>query len=95
MVCSEDAIILTSMLKRDRIVELLVALNPDYDQVRVQILNREKLPFLNEMFFIIHIEEHKRIAMFNDPNPVGSTMVSNKVRGSWSKSHQGKNDFHS
>ena len=34
MVCSEDTIILTSMLERDRIVEFLVGLNPESDKVK-------------------------------------------------------------
>ena len=95
MVCNEDTVILTSMLERDRIVELLAGLNPEYDLVRVRILSQEKLQSLNEVFFIIRSEEHRRIAMFNDPNPEGSAMVSNNVQGSWSKSQQGRNDFHS
>ena len=31
MVCNEDAIILTSMLERDRIVEFLAGLNPEFN----------------------------------------------------------------
>ena len=95
VVCNEDVVILTSMFERDRIVEFLAGLNPEYDQVRVHILSREKLPSLNEVFFIICSEEHRRILLFNDPNREGSAMVSNKVQGSWSKSQGGRNDFHS
>ena len=79
MVCSEDAIILTSMLERYRIVEFLAGLNPEFDQVRVQILSREKMPSLNEVYFIVRSEEHKRVAMFNDHHVEGSAMVSNRV----------------
>ena len=50
VLCSADATTLTFILKRDKIGEFLVGLNPEYDQVRVQILREEKLPSLNEVF---------------------------------------------
>lgn len=79
MVCSEDDVILTSMLERDRIVEFLVGLNPEFDQVRVQILTKKKMPSLNEVYFIVRSEEHRRTTMFNDLNLEGSAIVSNRV----------------
>ena len=39
LMCSEDTIIITSILERDRIVEFLATLNTDFDQVRAQILS--------------------------------------------------------
>ena len=51
MVCGKDAATLNSILERDRIVKLLAGLNTEYDQVRVQVLGREKLSYLNEVFF--------------------------------------------
>ncbi|KAG8391091.1 hypothetical protein BUALT_Bualt01G0151800 [Buddleja alternifolia] len=55
---SEDATTITSMLERDRILEFLVGLNPEYDQIRIQILGKKKLPSLNEVFPMIRSEEH-------------------------------------
>jgi len=57
MVCSEDTATLTSIFERDKIVEFLASLNAKYDQVRVQVLGREKLPSLHEVFSIISSEE--------------------------------------
>ena len=82
---SEDAIILTSMLERDRIVEFLSSLNPEFDQVRAQVLSREKMPSLNEVYFIVQSEEHRRTTMFDDHHLEGSAMISNKMQGAWSK----------
>ena len=58
MVCREDATTLNRIIERDRIVEFLAGLNPDFGQVRVQILGKEKLPNLNEVFAIVRSEEN-------------------------------------
>ena len=52
----------------------MARLNPAFDQVRAQILSREKMSFLNEVFFIVRREEHRRVTMFNDHNLEGSAM---------------------
>ena len=85
--CSED-VILTSMLKKDRIVEFLFELNPKFNQVRAQILSREKIPSFNEVYFMVRGEQHRRTTMFNDHNLQGLAMVSNKVPSLWTKSLQ-------
>lgn len=95
MVCSEDATILTSIFERDRVVKFLARLNAEYDQVRVQVPGREKLPSLNELFSIICSEEYRRTTMFNETNPKGYAMVINKMDGPQFKSQQGRNDPHS
>ena len=46
MECSEDAAMLQKFVERERILQLLVRLNVDYDQVRVHILGKETLPSL-------------------------------------------------
>ena len=86
MVCTKDAATLTFVLEGDRIVEFLASFNPEYDQVRVQILGKEKLSSVNEVFFMIRSEEHRRIAKFDEPNPKGLAMISYKVDVSRSKS---------
>ena len=40
---------------------------------------------LNEVYFIVRSEEHRREAMFNDHSLKGLAMVSNKVEGAWTK----------
>ena len=79
--CSEDATTINAKVKRDRVVEFLVGLNIDFDQVRVKVLGREKLPSLNEVFSIVQSEEYRWIAMLNEVGAEGSTMVTNKRDG--------------
>ena len=45
--CSEDSAILKEYIEQDRVYDFLVGLNPEYDQVRIQILGKEKVPGLN------------------------------------------------
>ncbi|KAG8379348.1 hypothetical protein BUALT_Bualt07G0079000 [Buddleja alternifolia] len=74
----EDATTLTTMLARDRIVKFLAGLNPEYDQIRIQILGKKKLPSLNEVFSMIRSEEHQRIATLDESNIDRSAMISAK-----------------
>ena len=92
MKCSEDAATLTAIFERDKVVEFFAGLNFEFDQVRVQVLGREKLPSLNEVFSIVCSEEFRRIAMLNDVNPKGSVMVTNKMDGTRFKLQQGRNE---
>ena len=56
MVCSIDAATLSRIIERDRIVEFLAGLNAEFDQVRIQIFGKEKLPSLNEVFAMVRSE---------------------------------------
>lgn len=37
-----------------------------YDQVIIQILEKNKIPSLNEVFFMIRSKEHRQIAMLDE-----------------------------
>lgn len=50
-------------IERSRIFELLTGLNPVYDQVLIQILDKEPLLFLNQIYSYLQIEESKKSAM--------------------------------
>ena len=82
MVCSADAATLNKIMERDRIVEFLAGLNSVFDQVRVQILGREKLPSLNEVFAMVRSEENRQAVMLQGVFTDGSALVSNKGEGS-------------
>ena len=82
MVCSANAATLNKIMERDRIVEFLAGLNSVFDQVRVQILGREKLPSLNEVFAMVRSEENRRAVMLQGVFTDGSALVSNKGEGS-------------
>lgn len=74
---SEDAAILKQYVERERIFEFLVGLNVEFDQVCVQILGKETLPSLNEVFPLIRAEEERRTMMLEMPNsnPNGFAMT--------------------
>ena len=57
MKCSEDAAMLRKFVDRERIFKFLVGLNIEFDQVRVQVLRKEDLSSINEVFSIIRGKE--------------------------------------
>lgn len=73
--CSEDSTILKEYIEQDRVYDFLVGLNPEYDQVRIQILGKEKVPGLNEVVAIIQSEESRRGLMLETPTTESSAMV--------------------
>jgi len=58
--CSKDSSILKEYIEQDRVYDFLVGLHLEYDQVRVQILEKEKVLGINEMVSITRSEESKR-----------------------------------
>ena len=42
--CPEDAAVLKDFIEQDRIYDFLVGLNPEFDQVRIQILGKQEVP---------------------------------------------------
>jgi len=81
MVCSANATTLNQIFERDRILEFLASLNPVFDQVRIQILSKDKLSTLNEVFAIVMSEENKRGAILYEYNPEGSTLMATNKEG--------------
>ncbi|KAJ9178467.1 hypothetical protein P3X46_010346 [Hevea brasiliensis] len=79
MKCSGDTRTLLNILERDRVFEFLAGLNVEFDQVRIQIFGKEKLPLLSEVFSIERGEESRRIVMLESQQSEGSTMVSKKI----------------
>ena len=73
--CSEDSTILKEYIEQDRVYDFLVGLNPEYDQVRIQILGKEKVPGLNKVVAIIRSEESRIGLMLETPTTKSSTMV--------------------
>ncbi|XP_052170824.1 uncharacterized protein LOC127787025 [Diospyros lotus] len=78
MVCSADIATLSQIFERDRVVEFLAGLNSEFDQIRVQILGREKLPALHEVFAMVRSEENRRTAMLHEAGSERSAMISNR-----------------
>ena len=74
--CSEDSAILKKYIEQDRVYDFLVGLNPEYDQVRIQILGKEKVPGLNEVVAIIRSEESRRGLMLEISTTESSAMIA-------------------
>ena len=55
-------------MERERVFEFLAGLNVEFDQVRVQVLEKDTLPSVNEVFSLIRAEEGRRIVMLEMPN---------------------------
>ena len=84
MKCSEDVTMLQKLVERERIFEFLVGLNVEHDQVRVQILGKETLSSLIEVFSIVKAEASRRIVMLEAPPSEGSTpAVVKPDTGQW------------
>ena len=49
----EDAAVLKNFIEQDRVYDFLAGLNPEFDQVRVQILGKENTPGPEETMGII------------------------------------------
>ena len=75
MKCSDDATILKNYVERERIFEFLAGLNMEFDPVRVQILGKESMPSLNEVFSVIRAEEGRRTMMMEATHTEGSAMM--------------------
>ncbi|KAL2327646.1 hypothetical protein Fmac_021073 [Flemingia macrophylla] len=77
--CKTDAAAHAEAVERGRIFKFLHGLNHEYDPIRVQILGREKLPSLSEVFFMVRGEETRRVVMLDGGIPnTGSAMTTGK-----------------
>jgi len=74
--CSDDAAVLKEYIEQDRVYDFLVELNSDFDQVRVQILGKEKIPGINEVVAVVRGEESRRGIMLENPTMENSAMVA-------------------
>ncbi|XP_034693588.1 uncharacterized protein LOC117920265 [Vitis riparia] len=74
--CPEDAAILKDFIEQDRVYDFLVGLNPEFDQVRIQILGKQEVPCFNEVVALIRGEESRRCLMLNPQNTDSSAMVA-------------------
>ena len=61
--CLEDAVVLKDFIEQDRVYDFLVGLNPEFDQVRIQILGKQEVPCFNEVVALIRGEECQRSVM--------------------------------
>ena len=61
--CPEDAVVLKDFIEQDRVYDFLVGLNPEFDQVRIQILGKQEVLCFNKVVALIRGEESRRSVM--------------------------------
>lgn len=71
----DDATALQRFIEKVRVYDFLAGLNSKFDQVRVQILGKDKVPSLEETISMIQDEESRRGVMLEAQNLEGSAMV--------------------
>ncbi|KAJ1413020.1 hypothetical protein SESBI_19949 [Sesbania bispinosa] len=74
--CTKDSALLKEYIEQDRVYDFLVDLNPEFDQVRIQILGKQKVPCFNEVVAIVRSEESRRGLMLESPTVENSAMVA-------------------
>jgi len=87
MTSTADFVTLTQFIERMRIFKFLSGLNSEFDPIWVQILGKEKLPSLLEVFYSVRGEETRRSVMLERDNSVdGSALAIGKgpTKGSFS-----------
>ncbi|GAV72657.1 UBN2_3 domain-containing protein [Cephalotus follicularis] len=52
-------------IEKEKVYDFLAGLNPDYDQVRVQVLGRDPFPTLEEVYNLIQHEERRCNSMMH------------------------------
>jgi len=75
MKCTYDSITLAQFLERVQIFKFLYGLNSKFDPIRIQILGKEKLHSLSEVFHIVQGEETRRSIMLDGDNFVDSSTL--------------------
>ncbi|RVW92470.1 Retrovirus-related Pol polyprotein from transposon TNT 1-94 [Vitis vinifera] len=63
-------------IEQDRVYDFLVGLNPEFDQVRIQILGKQEVPCFNEVVALIPGAESRTCLMLNPQNTESSAMVA-------------------
>ncbi|KAG8375958.1 hypothetical protein BUALT_Bualt09G0013300 [Buddleja alternifolia] len=81
--CSDDGVLYSKMLEKDRIFDFLQGLNQDLDDVRGRILGIKPLPPLKEVFAEVRREETRRKVMSlpHTTETVGSALVKKRSDG--------------
>lgn len=83
MKCSNNAVMLQRIVKRERIFGFLTSFIVEFDQVWVQIFGKETLPSLNGIFF--DYSSWRKLTKCDAQSIEGSTMISSRLSDGTSK----------
>ncbi|RVW24961.1 hypothetical protein CK203_079506 [Vitis vinifera] len=75
MVVAKDTTRLKKIMEQERVFELFAGLNPELDQVRVQILGKESRPSIQEVYAYMIGEESRRVVMLGGYTPEKSALA--------------------
>ena len=89
--CLEDATVLKDFIEQDRVYDFLVELNPEFDQVRIQILGKQEVPCFNEVVALIREEESRMSVMLEPQTLVAKTEYLKKGKNDLPK-HLGRDN---
>ncbi|RDX78684.1 Poly(ADP-ribose) glycohydrolase 1, partial [Mucuna pruriens] len=78
--CAEDAVVLKEFIEQDRVYDFLVGLNPEFDQVRIQILGKSEVPSFNKVVAILRSKESSRYLMLGSLVVESSAMFAEKSK---------------
>jgi hypothetical protein len=76
-----DSTIIKKFIKQDRVYDFLMGLNPEFDQVRIQILGKPQVPSLNEVVAIARSDKSGRNLMLDTPSIESLAMITESHRG--------------
>lgn len=65
MMCSEDVVMLQKFVERKKIFEFLAGFNVEFDPVYVQILGKEEVSSLSEVFLLIQAKGRSVIMLYS------------------------------
>ncbi|KAJ1418852.1 Retrotransposon gag domain [Sesbania bispinosa] len=81
--CTEDSALLKEYIKQDSVYDFLVGLNPEFDQVRIQILGKQKSPAVENSAMVADHKGDQTLAMVAEQKKGGSANVEKKSDGLW------------
>jgi len=91
--CSADSAMLKEYIDQDKVYDFFVEINSDFDQVKVQIFRKEKVPRINEMVAMAK-SESRRTLMLESLFVKNLTMIANRASTKIVKPEKGGNDQH-
>ncbi|XP_019256261.1 PREDICTED: uncharacterized protein LOC109234647 [Nicotiana attenuata] len=77
--CTDDAVLFQKLVEKERIYDFLAGLNPEYDQIRVQVLGKVPFPSLGDAYYYVQQEESRRgVMLYSAPTEKSGLTVSHE-----------------
>ncbi|KAI5328445.1 hypothetical protein L3X38_027842 [Prunus dulcis] len=76
MKCADDIKTFQDAVLADRVYEFLAGLDDTYDKVRIDILRSDKVPSIENVFFMVHREAQLQITMLGSGTKIGESTIA-------------------